>query len=289
MNSAADNLSFDQLHIDVGRNATDDLNPFHDPKRWRNVRRNPFSGPIVLGFQLECLIAACVERYRDEHAEASLIQKWGLRYSCYEFRFVSAVLPGQRLRIEIQTGQIKHHESVVLSNRVRLYCNDQLAVTGYKRESSVPLYLPDTPFEGLSGAQDREYLPNEQWFLKRKYLTTSNAKNFLCASLVDQTRYIDEIAEKVAFPEMFPCALISNALLERAWRDGHDFEAEPMVYQSHRLCCDREAVANMRSNAALHILNRPAAEGDGLSRFDTLGVLGADQTLFRGRIDLQSL
>jgi acyl dehydratase len=292
MNTAANTLSFDQLHIDIGRNASDDFNPFHDPQRWRNVRRNPFSGPIVLGFQLECLIAACVERYRDSNAETALIAELGLRYSCYEFRFVSAVLPGQRLRIEVQPGQVKEGASGQLSNRVRLFCNDQLAVTGYKRESRAPLYLQElhnTAPANLAIAQDRDYLPDSAWFLKRKYLTTSNAKNFLCASLVEQTRYIDEIAEKVDFPEMFPCALISNALLERAWRDGHDFEAQPMIYLAHRLCCDRVAVAGMRSNTALHILTRPSSDAAGLTQFDALGVLGADQTLFQGRIDLQAL
>jgi hypothetical protein len=55
--SATDNtLRFQQIHIDVARNATDDFNPFHDKNRWQNITDNPFVGPIALGFQLECLI-----------------------------------------------------------------------------------------------------------------------------------------------------------------------------------------------------------------------------------------
>ena len=77
----------------------------------------------------------------------------------------------------------------------------------------------------LNQVQDRTFLQDQDLFLKRKYMTTSNAKNFLSGSLVEQAEYIDEIAEKVKFPELFPCALLSNALLERAWQEGHDFES----------------------------------------------------------------
>ncbi len=45
-------LCFQQIHIEVARNATDDFNPFHDKNRWQNVASNPFGGPIVLGFKL---------------------------------------------------------------------------------------------------------------------------------------------------------------------------------------------------------------------------------------------
>ena len=51
---------FEQLHIDVARNTTDDFNPFHDPKRWQRIRNNPFGSTIVLGFQTEFLVSDLV-------------------------------------------------------------------------------------------------------------------------------------------------------------------------------------------------------------------------------------
>ena len=47
---------FEQIHIDAARNSSDDFNLFHDKNKWQRIRDNPFGGPIVLGFQLECLI-----------------------------------------------------------------------------------------------------------------------------------------------------------------------------------------------------------------------------------------
>ena len=61
--------SFHPIHIDVARNATDDFNPFHDKNRWQRVAGNPFSGPILLGFQLECLIEDQLLQYRKRHNE----------------------------------------------------------------------------------------------------------------------------------------------------------------------------------------------------------------------------
>ena len=65
---------------------------------------------------------------------------------------------------------------------------------------------------------------------KRKFINISNAKNFLCGSLVDQDDYFDEIHYKAIFPEIFPCSLIFCALLEKAQIEQHDFEQKPMVY-----------------------------------------------------------
>jgi len=58
-------LAFQQIHIDAARNATDDFNPFHDPRKARLVRGNPFAGTIVLGFQLEGLIEHAIDLHRD--------------------------------------------------------------------------------------------------------------------------------------------------------------------------------------------------------------------------------
>ena len=56
MTNLSDTERFNQLHIDVARNATDDFNLFHDSKKWQYIKNNPFNGTIVLGFQLESLI-----------------------------------------------------------------------------------------------------------------------------------------------------------------------------------------------------------------------------------------
>ena len=49
-------FTFDQIHIEVARNATDDFNLFHDKHKWLQITHNPFKGPIVLGYQLNTLI-----------------------------------------------------------------------------------------------------------------------------------------------------------------------------------------------------------------------------------------
>ena len=74
MPAADEALRFQQIHIEVARNATDDFNPFHDKNRWQNVTDNPFGGPIVLGFQLECLIAHHMQQFREQQGETDLIQ-----------------------------------------------------------------------------------------------------------------------------------------------------------------------------------------------------------------------
>ena len=86
----------------------------------------------------------------------------------------------------------------------------------------------------------------------------SNAKNFLSGALVEQSDYIDELDERINFPETFPCALLSSALLERAWQQGHDFEREPMVYKSHSFSVDRKCLKEASSNDVLHLLSRHA-------------------------------
>jgi len=290
-----ENLSatrFQQLHVDVARNSTDDFNPFHDKERWRNIRGNPFDGPIVLGFQLESLIAHQMKLYRNRHGEDELIGTSQLRYSNYEFKFAGAVRPGQAVKIQIRESRFTAGDDPALSNRVSLYADGKLAVTGYKRETSAPLYLADIDLSAsqpLSQAPDRSFLTGREFFLKRKHLMTSNAKNFLSGSLVEQTDYIDEIDGKVNFPEMFPCALLSNALLERAWQQDHDFEAEPLVYKSHQLCIDRKETARLCSNDTLHLLSRQSADDRQRHTYECYVLAGDDRTVARARIALMPL
>jgi hypothetical protein len=292
MPATGETLRFEQIHIEVARNATDDFNPFHDKNRWRNVVGNPFGGPIVLGFQLECLIAQHMRLYREQHDEEELIARKNLRFSNYEFKFVNAVRAGQAISINVKESRFKPGDNTVLANRVSLKADGKLAMAGYKRESASPLYLPDidpTDLGNLNQAQDRAFLADKSFFLKRKYMTTSNAKNFLSGSLVEQSDYIDELAERVYFPEIFPCALLSCALLERAWQQGHDFELEPMVYKSHNISIDRDLLHDLHSNDALHLLSREADPAAQTPSYECFGVIGSDRLLFRARIDLMPL
>lgn len=282
---------FEQLHIDVARNATDDFNPFHDKLRWKNIRQNPFAGPIVLGFQLESLIESRIRRYREIQGEPDLIRDLLLGYSHYEFRFAGAVEVGKAIEISIRKSRLSRGDSPVLSNRVSLYAGGRLALTGYKRESRHPTIWPDfdvTLLEDLNGLPDRSTLA-DGYFLKRKFATTSNAKNFLCGSLVEQSDYIDEISEQVRFPEMFPCALLSCALLECVRERGHDFEQNPMVYGSHQISVNRQVLSKLRSNDRLNLLVRPTESQSGVLSYECHVVLGADQVLASAKIGLLPL
>ena len=136
-------LRFRQIHIEVARNATDDFNPFHDKNRWQNVVGNPFGGPIALGFQLECLIAQEMRRYRRDHNEGELLRNEQLRYSSYEFRFVNAVKTHQDITVDVKKSRFKSGDNPMLANRVSLLADGKLAVTGYKRDSQHPLYLAE--------------------------------------------------------------------------------------------------------------------------------------------------
>ena len=130
-------------------------------------------------------------------------------------------------------------------------------------------------------------------------MNTSNAKNFLSGSLAEQADYFDELEGKANFPEIFPCGLISCALLEKALLDQHDFQQNPMVYTAHKITIDREALSGLKSNDILHILVRQiSADTSGNSRinrentdriYECYGVIGNDTLLFGGIISLAYL
>ena len=293
---------FQQMHVDVARNATDDFNLFHDSKKWSRIYQNPFKGSIVLGFQLESLIAHKVLLYRQLNNENKLIVERNLRYSNYQFSFVNAVKPGQSVSVEIKESQLKEGLNPVLSNKVIVKSDGILALLGYKKESQTPLFL-DTPefpdFDQLRSHLDRTFLADNSFFLKRKFIIISNAKNLLCGSLVDQDDYFDELQEKAIFPEMYPCSLISSALLEKALIQKLDFERNPMVYLSHKISIDRELVAQLKSNDVLHILVRQIFsesenEGigsniDNLNNYECYGLTKGNAVIFIALISLAPL
>jgi hypothetical protein len=292
---------FTQLHLDVARNSTDDFNLFHDSKKWQQIHGNPFNGPITLGFQLESLIEGKVAEFRRQQGEETLLAEHGLHFSNYQFSFANAVRPGQRVEVEIKASQFKTAPLPLLSNRIIVKVDGSLALMGYKKETVTPLFLADTTFnlpDNLRAVPDRSFIAESPYFLKRKFMTTSNAKNFLCGSLRDQTLYFDELQDKACFPEMFPCALLSSALLEKALKRQHDFERHPMVYTGHKLSVDRICLGKLKSTDALHILIKPTAEssehdfGDTAAtplEYECYGLVNANAVLFRGLIELAPL
>ena len=297
-------LAFQQIHIDAARNATDDFNPFHDPRKARLVRGNPFAGTIVLGFQLEGLVEHAIDLHRDAHAERATIEREGLHFSNYQLTFASVLAPGQRFGIEIKPTIVAADRSS-LSNRVVIRAEGRVApptpggmvLIGYKRETREPLVAADRDPPALPALRplpDRSFVPGTACFLKRKFLNTGNAKNLLAGSLCDQGYYFDEIAERVNFPDLFPVSLLSCALLEKAQLEGHDFLVDPMVYMAHMIAVDRRIARGLRSNDVLHMLveGPETVEGDkGLKtsgvrklRFRCFGLVGREAMLYRAEV-----
>ncbi|MEO8536673.1 MAG: hypothetical protein ABI533_04045 [Betaproteobacteria bacterium] len=287
---------FQQIHIDAARNATDDFNPFHDPRKSGLIRGNPYEGTIVLGFQLECLIAAEIDRHRRASGENAIIEREALHYRNYQLTFADALRPGQAFGVQIKPT-LAAADPASLSNRVVVRSARGLVMIGHVRDTGTALYGGDADvasFAPLRDAPDRAYVDGTRYFLKRKFMNTGNAKNFLAGSLCDQGEYFDELADRVTFPDLFPVALLSCALLEKAMHGAHDFLANPMVYVSHAISVDRRLARGLRSNDALHMLVAGPApvEADkglgrveaGMLRFTGVGVVGAGGVLYRADV-----
>ncbi len=116
--TASQNLCFDQFHVDVARNSTDDFNPFHDPQRWRQVVGNPFESTITLGFQIEFLVSDGVRAYRRANGEDVLVEQNALHYTNYEFRFVNALHAGDSFKLDIKETLDKIDFGGGISNRI---------------------------------------------------------------------------------------------------------------------------------------------------------------------------
>ncbi|AKJ93940.1 MULTISPECIES: hypothetical protein [Thioalkalivibrio] len=294
-----------QIHIDVARNATDDFNPFHDGDKWTRIRGNPFGGPIVLGFQLECLAEALVTRMRIAEGDAGSTSQ--LRFRNYQFTFAGALRVDEpfttvvkpTLRGTDASGQPQ------VSNRIAMRKGSGLVLLGHVRDSLTPQALPgeSLPLPAdvrLEQLEDRCVLADNGWFHKRKFMSNSNAKNLLSGSLVRQADYFDELEDRINFPDMFPAALISCALLEKADADGHDFYRDPMVYTAHHISVDQRLARALRSADALHILVSPAEQvetagrglaGSGMAqlRYRCMGLVAGPRILFRGELFLAPL
>ena len=302
MSSGQQDYCYQQIHIDVARNATDDFNPFHDDKKWNRIRGNPFGMPIVLGFQIEVLIEYLVALFREQSGESALIDHHHLHFSNFQFSFADVVRPGEAFHVEIKKTVNRISESGQIANRIAVKKAEGLVLMGFQRESTVPLCMPDADFSqigDIDSAEDRSWIAQHRYFLKRKFMSTGHGKNFLAGSLVDQHYYFDEMEERVQFPAMFPAALLSCALLEKAKQDNYAFETNPVVYTSHLISVDRRLLQTLKSNDRLNLLVTVAetvSAGKGLGHkgfpqqlHRCFGLLSGNRILFRAEVVMASL
>ena len=299
MTSNAPTYVFQQIHLDVARNATDDFNPFHDPHRWHHIRHNPYGGPIILGFQLAGLADYLIEVQRQSESDDPSQEAV---YINYEFRYAGPLRPGEPFTADVRSTIRKATGAPGALNRVILRKqNGQPILLGSRSDTTQPSFLGDWPpaeSESIEEIDDCACLPRRRPFLKQKYLNTSNGKNFLLGSLIDQYFYFDELSERVQFPPMFTASLISCALLEEARAEGYDFEGQPLVYVSHRITVDRRVQQALRSNDRLDLLVSDAPRDSGAKglqpRIDQqirhcLGIVAKRGLLFRAQVNLASL
>lgn len=297
---SADALALEQIHIDIARNSTDDFNPFHDPLRWQNIKGNPFGSPIALGFQMEFLASDRVARFRESEDRPVAP---AFPYRNFEFNFAGALRAGEPFVSDVRKTVDKTARGGGLSNRIVIRKTDGTPVLiGSQSDTPDPRFAlekPGTEEPRLSELCDRSFLNDSGVFLKRKFMTTSNAKNFALGALCRQHDYIDELSEKIFFAPLFTASLVSCALLERGTALQHDFEADPMVYTNHQISVDMALQRQVRSNDRLHILvdepqSIPAAKGLGKvcvdqQRFTCLGMLGDHKPLFKASVQLAPL
>lgn len=295
------NFIFDQIHLEVARNASDDFNLFHDKHKWLQVTHNPFKGPIVLGFQMNTLIEYQMRLYREANHENQIIDENNLRFSNYQITFVNALRPRQEFQLDIRKTLIKTIPELTLTNRVSIKSEGKTILLGFKKETPSPLFLADTNLSQLpelSKLPDKSMVPGTDFFLKRKYMNNGNVKNFLSGSLAEQSDYFDELTGLANYPEIFPCSLTSGALLEKAQLENHDFKQNPMVYTSHEISVDRQCLPSISDNDKLHILVRQLPESASntlnqtkimLRSYECFGLLKRNKVLFRIRLNLVPL
>lgn len=294
-------FKFDQIHIEVARNASDDFNLFHDKHKWLQINHNPFKGPIVLGYQLNTLIEYQMRLFRTAHHEDHIITENDLRFSNYQITFVNALRPGFPFQLEIKKTLIKTIPQLSLGNRIAVKSDGKTILLGFKKETQTPLFLENVNLSSLpklAELPDKSIIPDTDFFLKRKFLHNGNVKNFLSGSLAEQSDYFDEITHVAIYPEIFPCSLTSGALLEKAQLENHDFKRNPMVYTSHEISVDRHQLASLKNDDILYILVRQHPESSKhtlnhtsimLRSYDCYGLLQNQKILFRVRMNLVPL
>ncbi len=294
-------FTFEQIHIEVARNASDDFNLFHDKHKWLQINHNPFKGPIVLGYQLNTLIEYQMRLYREAHHENQIIDENNLRFSNYQITFINALRPKTPFELTIKKTLIKTIPNLTLGNRIAIKSKDKTILLGFKKETQNPLFLENYHFKrlpNLNVIQDKTIIPGTEFFLKRKFLNNGNVKNFLSGSLAEQSDYFDELSHKAQYPEVFPCSLTSGALLEKAQLENHDFKRNPMVYTSQDITVDRVYLNKLKNDDKLYILVKQHPESSNntlnqtnimLRTYDCFGLLHNHDVLFRVRMNLVPL
>ena len=293
---------FDQIHVEVARNASDDFNLFHDKHKWLQINHNPFKGPIVLGYQLNTLIEYQIRLYRTTHHEHHIISENNLRFSNYQITFINALRPTTSFQLEIKKTLIKTIPHLTLGNRIAIKSSEgKTILLGFKKETQIPLFLGKATFNklpNLNAIADKTMIPGTEFFLKRKFLNNGNVKNFLSGSLAEQSDYFDELSHIENYPEIFPCSLTSGALLEKAQLENHDFKQNPMVYTSHEISVDRDYLKQLKNNNKLYILVKqlPETKNNTLNQtnimlrtYECYGLLHNHSVLFRVRMNLVPL
>ena len=284
--------AFTQLHIDVARHATGDFNPFHDPDKWHRIHGNPFGAPIAVGFQLEMLVAQAVEELRHQERVPPF------RYARYSFSFADVVRPGEFVQVEVRDTRRRSPGGV--SNRVALRRQGRVVLMGQLQAGDdLGRHLARIrPPANLVAIEDGVTL-DDGHYLRKRVLQMSDAKNFLMGSLVPPHRYFDELEGRACFPELFPVALISSALLEKEAAQGYDFLRNPLVYTAHAMVLDRDLLRSLRDGDRLCILvDGPHAEAGRTGRdgrpmaqslYHALGFLEGGRPLFSAEMRLTSL
>lgn len=292
-----------QMHIEAARNSTDDFNLFHDKHRWNKIKNNPFKGTVALGFQLGCFVEDQFNQSPKNYSHQlknnsnAKVSNTPLNYSQYELTFAGTVKPGDSIELVVRDGRLSTiNNAECFSNRIALKANGKTVLLGYKRETSEHIVngiasLPD--MSEIISSDDRCFITDEKYFIKRKYMIVGNAKNFLTSSFAEQSEYIDEFIDKVSFPEMYPLSLLSSALLERAQAIGHDLIKNPMIYISHKLSIDKQILATLKSNHSLNIIISPLIKQENAhTDYDThqcTCVLSTEEILFHAEIQLAPL
>ena len=285
-------IVYTPLHIDVARYASDDFNPFHDKHRWQQIAGNPFGAPIALGFQLS---AFCVEAVLDGWRRDGLVPDEH-RYCTLQIRYIDAARAGDLLAVEVKPA-LPDRAGDGHASRFVLRRNRHVAALGSLRINARPLPAMADAGAGddlafavlLDGLPDRCLTPDAAWFLKRKFMLTSNAKNFLAAAGLDAFRYFDELADRVRFPALYPASLISSALLERGLHQGHDFIRQPMVYSHHQITTDCAVLARLRSNDRLNLVVSHEAAGTPRTLHEARAYTARGERLITAEIGLVSL
>lgn len=295
---ALNGYRFDQFHIDVVRNSTDDFNPLHDPNKWHTVARNPFGGTLVSVSQIECLLEYLVNRSRDSN-DARIVDHYGLKFCNYHFTFSRPLACGEEFSVRLRRTVLKRQKYSSLCHHVRVSSKGRVILAGAVRKTPEPLYLRDVNLPGspdLEQHADITYLPGTPYFLKRKFLSTGNAKTFVTGSLADQAYYFDEVSGRVNFPDMMPVSYTASALYEKRSADNIDYRENPVLCARHLISVDQQLARGLRSNDRIHVLVEGPAIVHGAPallglrtpalRYSCFGLIQDKRALFRSLVFL---